>query len=128
MAELSLRHNLSFNDCFVKISKSNDQSGGKGSYWTLHQSSTQMFEEGSFLRRKRRFHDKNTHSKSVELEERLIDNTDSSHKTNHRRSPSAEKLSTNQRRHSDPQPSLNNTSPTRREIRTSSAPYIPHSR
>lgn len=56
----SLRHNLSYNDCFVKISKGNDQSGssGKGSYWTLHQSSSQMFQEGSYLRRKRRFHDK----------------------------------------------------------------------
>lgn len=51
----SLRHNLSFNDCFVKISKTNEQ-GGKGSYWTLHQQSSQMFEEGSLLRRKRRFH------------------------------------------------------------------------
>ena len=56
----SLRHNLSYNDCFVKISKGNDQGGssGKGSYWTLHQSSSQMFQEGSYLRRKRRFHDK----------------------------------------------------------------------
>ena len=54
----SLRHNLSFNDCFVKISKGNDQGGSssKGSYWTLHQSSSQMFQEGSYLRRKRRFH------------------------------------------------------------------------
>lgn len=51
----SLRHNLSFNDCFVKVSKSSAH-GGKGNYWTLHDSCAEMFHDGSFLRRKRRFH------------------------------------------------------------------------
>lgn len=50
----SLRHNLSFNDCFVKISKTSEH-GGKGNYWTLHSECAQMFQDGSFLRRKRRF-------------------------------------------------------------------------
>lgn len=50
----SLRHNLSFNDCFVKVSKTTDH-GGKGNYWTLHEGSKEMFRDGSFLRRKRRF-------------------------------------------------------------------------
>lgn len=50
----SLRHNLSFNDCFVKVSKTSDH-GGKGNYWTLHEDSNEMFHDGSFLRRKRRF-------------------------------------------------------------------------
>ena len=50
----SLRHNLSFNDCFVKVSKTSEH-GGKGNYWTLHQDCTEMFQDGSFLRRKRRF-------------------------------------------------------------------------
>lgn len=50
----SLRHNLSFNDCFVKVSKTSDHDG-KGNYWTLHHNCKQMFEDGSFLRRKRRF-------------------------------------------------------------------------
>ena len=50
----SLRHNLSFNDCFVKVSKTSDH-GGKGNYWTLHEDSKGMFRDGSFLRRKRRF-------------------------------------------------------------------------
>ena len=50
----SLRHNLSFNDCFVKVSKTSEH-GGKGNYWTLHQGCTEMFQDGSFLRRKRRF-------------------------------------------------------------------------
>lgn len=50
----SLRHNLSFNDCFVKVSKTSEHDG-KGNYWTLHHDCTQMFQDGSFLRRKRRF-------------------------------------------------------------------------
>ena len=54
----SLRHNLSFNDCFVKVSKTSEH-GGKGNYWTLHPDCAQMFQDGSFLRRKRRFLSKN---------------------------------------------------------------------
>lgn len=50
----SLRHNLSFNDCFVKVSKTSEH-GGKGNYWTLHADCEKMFQDGSFLRRKRRF-------------------------------------------------------------------------
>ena len=50
----SLRHNLSFNDCFVKVSKTSEH-GGKGNYWTLHRDCKEMFQDGSFLRRKRRF-------------------------------------------------------------------------
>lgn len=50
----SLRHNLSFNDCFVKIPRTTDKAG-KGSYWALHPKAMHMFENGSLLRRRRRF-------------------------------------------------------------------------
>ncbi|XP_055849908.1 fork head domain-containing protein FD5 [Episyrphus balteatus] len=50
----SLRHNLSFNDCFIKIPR-NTNKAGKGSYWTLHPKAFDMFENGSLLRRRKRF-------------------------------------------------------------------------
>ena len=50
----SIRHSLSFNDCFVKVSRSPDKPG-KGSYWTLHPHAGNMFENGCYLRRQKRF-------------------------------------------------------------------------
>jgi forkhead box protein len=50
----SLRHNLSFNDCFIKIPRRPDRPG-KGAYWALHPAALDMFENGSFLRRRKRF-------------------------------------------------------------------------
>ncbi|XP_059486842.1 fork head domain-containing protein FD4-like [Neocloeon triangulifer] len=50
----SLRHNLSFNDCFIKIPRRPDRPG-KGAYWALHPSALDMFENGSLLRRRKRF-------------------------------------------------------------------------
>ncbi|XP_044017316.1 forkhead box protein A2-like [Aphidius gifuensis] len=52
----SLRHNLSFNDCFIKIPRSPHRPGnGKGAYWALHPAALSMFENGSLLRRRKRF-------------------------------------------------------------------------
>ena len=50
----SIRHNLSLNECFVKVPR-DDKKPGKGSYWTMHPDSYNMFDNGSYLRRRRRF-------------------------------------------------------------------------
>lgn len=56
----SIRHNLSLNDCFVKIPRNkmnvnndDDHAVGKGSYWTLDPSVSEMFEYGNYRRRRR---------------------------------------------------------------------------
>ncbi|CAF0900130.1 unnamed protein product [Didymodactylos carnosus] len=48
----SIRHNLSLNDCFLKIPR---EPGNPGNYWTLDPASENMFDNGSFLRRRKRF-------------------------------------------------------------------------
>lgn len=50
----SIRHSLSFNDCFLKVPRTPDKPG-KGSFWTLHPDSGNMFENGCYLRRQKRF-------------------------------------------------------------------------
>ena len=50
----SIRHNLSLNECFIKVPR-DDKKPGKGSYWSLDPDSYNMFENGSFLRRRKRF-------------------------------------------------------------------------
>ncbi|KAJ1169974.1 hypothetical protein NDU88_001855 [Pleurodeles waltl] len=50
----SIRHNLTLNDCFVKIPREPGHPG-KGNYWTLDPAAEDMFDNGSFLRRRKRF-------------------------------------------------------------------------
>lgn len=61
----SIRHNLSLNDCFIKIPRektnasveeptSAGSENGKGSYWMLDSSANDMFEQGNYRRRRTR--------------------------------------------------------------------------
>ncbi len=50
----SIRHNLSLNDCFVKIPRE-PGNPGKGNFWTLDPMAEDMFDNGSFLRRRKRY-------------------------------------------------------------------------
>ena len=52
--KICIRNNLSLNDCFIKTGIKSEEPL-KGNYWTLDPESYNMFENGSFLRRKTRF-------------------------------------------------------------------------
>nr|AMY99566.1 foxL1 [Owenia fusiformis] len=49
----SIRHNLSLNDCFMKVAREKGKPG-KGNYWTLDPNCDEMFDNGNYRRRKRR--------------------------------------------------------------------------
>jgi forkhead box protein E len=50
----AIRHNLTLNDCFVKLPR-DPQDETKAHYWTIDPASESMFEDGSFRRRRKRF-------------------------------------------------------------------------
>ncbi|KAM3919885.1 forkhead box protein A4-like [Leptodactylus fuscus] len=71
----SIRHSLSFNDCFVKVPRSPEKPG-KGSYWTLHPESGNMFENGCYLRRQKRFKCERSRAASSDVEKKTDQGAD----------------------------------------------------
>ena len=67
----SIRHNLSLNECFIKVPR-DDKKPGKGSYWSLDPDSYNMFENGSFLRRRKRFKKKDALREKEEMIKRQM--------------------------------------------------------
>ena len=50
----SIRHNLSLNECFVKVLRDPSRPWGKDNYWTINPNSQYTFADGVFRRRRRR--------------------------------------------------------------------------
>lgn len=79
----SIRHNLSLNDCFIKVAR-DDKKPGKGSYWTLDPDSYNMFDNGSYLRRRRRFKKQDISKERDESDpKRLKDDSNVNHDSGH---------------------------------------------
>lgn len=69
----SIRHNLSLNDCFVKVARDKN-APGKGNYWTLDAKCEEMFENGNYRRRKRRPKGQQQNSKKSGSETQKLEN------------------------------------------------------
>lgn len=86
----SIRHNLSLNECFVKVPR-DDKKPGKGSFWSLDPESLNMFENGSYLRRRKRFRKKDKtlseNSNSAENQDQKEHSTSADTKTANSESP-----------------------------------------
>ncbi|XP_006013316.1 forkhead box protein Q1b [Latimeria chalumnae] len=54
----SVRHNLSLNDCFVKVLRDPSRPWGKDNYWMLNPNSEYTFADGVFRRRRKRINRK----------------------------------------------------------------------
>lgn len=79
----SIRHNLTLNDCFVKLPR---RPGDKGHPWSIDPQFEDMFDNGSLLRRRYRFKEGSAAQKKFEkrkekqsLSKDIITNQYSSH-------------------------------------------------
>ncbi|XP_043833025.1 forkhead box protein Q1 [Dromiciops gliroides] len=65
----SVRHNLSLNDCFVKVLRDPSRPWGKDNYWMLNPNSEYTFADGVFRRRRKRLSHKAAAPQSLQPEE-----------------------------------------------------------
>lgn len=71
----SIRHNLSLNECFIKIPREQGKPG-KGHFWSLDPAAKKMFENGSLRRRKRRFKRSSSETDANKPEEKKTTTTE----------------------------------------------------
>ncbi|XP_033110155.1 hepatocyte nuclear factor 3-beta-like [Anneissia japonica] len=68
----SVRHNLSLNECFVKILRDPGRPWGKDNYWTINEKSEYTFADGVFRRRRKKLKNKNKVSSSNGCSEKQL--------------------------------------------------------
>lgn len=73
----SVRHNLSLNDCFLKVLRDPSRPWGKDNYWMLNPQSEYTFADGVFRRRRKRI------SKKFIQEKGMSEHAEESQNTHH---------------------------------------------
>lgn len=71
----SVRHNLSLNDCFLKVLRDPSRPWGKDNYWMLNPHSEYTFADGVFRRRRKRISSKKAHGSSDSQERAPADDS-----------------------------------------------------
>ena len=97
----SVRHNLSFNKCFVKILRKPSRNWGKNNYWGVEETSLKDYlrEDGKFRRRRRKKQCKQSTKKSSLALNRDMTNYDCLHKMRSRVFSGQERATPGQRQY-----------------------------
>ncbi|XP_076829342.1 forkhead box protein Q1a [Brachyhypopomus gauderio] len=73
----SVRHNLSLNDCFLKVLRDPSRPWGKDNYWMLNPHSEYTFADGVFRRRRKRINKKGNKDQEETRGTAVVDSRDS---------------------------------------------------